>query len=108
VTSPAPDEEVAAPAAPAAPTVQPDAGTAAEPEKPKVVTRTRRRSASRPAGPPSGVAGTMPESGRVEPGTSDVELGGEPVAVPDAQAGDGAPEPHVEHVPIKKKGARKR
>nr|WP_107771545.1 Rne/Rng family ribonuclease [Nocardioides sediminis] len=102
VTSPVPDEEVAAPVA------EPDAGTAAEPEKPKVVTRTRRRSASRPAGPPSGVAGTMPDSGRVEPGTSDVELGGEPVAVPDAQTGEGAPEPHVEHVPIKKKGARKR
>lgn len=77
---------------------------APEQERPRVVTRTRRRSASRPAGPPSGVAGTLPESGRVEPGTSDVELGGEP----DPSATDAGSEPHVEHVPIKKKGARKR
>ncbi|KRF07642.1 hypothetical protein ASG88_02095 [Nocardioides sp. Soil777] len=81
---------------------------APEQERPRVVTRTRRRSASRPAGPPSGVAGTLPESGRVEPGTSDVELGGEPGAVPDPSATDAGSEPHVEHVPIKKKGARKR
>ncbi len=81
---------------------------APEPEKPRVVTRTRRRSASRPAGPPSGVAGTLPESGRVEPGTSDVEVGGEPGAVPDPSAPDAGSEPHIEHVPIKKKGARKR
>ncbi len=81
---------------------------AAEPERPRVVTRTRRRSASRPAGPPSGVAGTLPESGRVEPGTSGVELGGEPGVVPDPSATDAGSEPHVEHVPIKKKGARKR
>jgi ribonuclease E len=81
---------------------------AAEPERPRVVTRTRRRSASRPAGPPSGVAGTLPASGRVEPGTSDLEVGGEQAAVPDPSATDGGSEPHVEHVPIKKKGARKR
>lgn len=77
---------------------------APEPERPRVVTRTRRRSASRPAGPPSGAAGTLPESGRVEPGTSDVEPGGES----DPSAPDAGSEPHVEHVPIKKKGARKR
>lgn len=80
------DQAEAAPAEPAP-----------EQDRPRVVTRTRRRSASRPAGPPSGVTGTLPESGRVEPGTSDVEHGDE--------AGS---EPHVEHVPIKKKGARKR
>ncbi len=79
-----------------------------EDEKPKVVTRTRRRSASRPAGPPalpatatSGAAGTLPESGVVEPGTAGVEPG-EPVDGASAEA------PHVEHVPIKKKGSRKR
>ncbi|WP_235537211.1 Rne/Rng family ribonuclease [Nocardioides sp. Soil805] len=97
-TVPPADESAAEPAAEPAP----------EPERPRVVTRTRRRSASRPAGPPSGVAGTLPESGRVEPGTSDVEFGGEPLAVPDPAAHDGSAEPHVEHVPIKKKGARKR
>lgn len=97
----------------------------AEPEKPRVVTRTRRRSASRPAGPPavpatSGV-GIVPTSGLVEPGTVDVEPGvGTPLAdavaeevgvetvldesaeQPDAEA------PSVEHVPVKKKGSRKR
>ncbi len=81
---------------------------AAAPEKPKVVTRTRRRSASRPAGPPaagevpsltaatapSGV-GEPPATGSVEPGTVVTDPG-----VPEA--------PVVEHVPIKKKGSRKR
>ncbi|WP_182377257.1 Rne/Rng family ribonuclease [Nocardioides sp. WS12] len=50
----------------------------------KVVTRTRRSSASRPAGPPA-------------------------AAVPAVEApGADAEEPHVAHVPIKKKGAGKR
>ncbi|HEY2879216.1 Rne/Rng family ribonuclease [Nocardioides sp.] len=57
-----------------------------EPEKPRVVTRTRRRSASRPAGPPASNPG-----------------GG----------ADGAPEQPADetpalHVPVKRKGARKR
>ncbi|MET1037914.1 MAG: Rne/Rng family ribonuclease, partial [Aeromicrobium sp.] len=82
----------------------------AEPEKPKVVTRTRRRSASRPAGPPSGV-GTVSQTGVVEPGTAGLEPG---TGVPSGEAAapapvDGADEtPVVEHVPIKKKGSRKR
>ena len=72
------------------------------------MTRTRRRSASRPAGPPalpatstSGAAGTLPETGVVEPGTVGVEPG---------ESGDSASAeaPTVEHVPIKKKGSRKR
>ncbi len=89
----------------------------AEPEKPKVVTRTRRRSASRPAGPPSG-AGTVPQTGVVEPGTAGLEPGtgtpsGDAVAptpVDGADTASGAPDeaPVVEHVPIKKKGSRKR
>lgn len=98
---PAAATEAAAPADGPAETSDQAEAAPAEPapehDRPRVVTRTRRRSASRPAGPPSGVAGTLPESGRVEPGTSDVEPGDE--------AGS---EPHVEHVPIKKKGARKR
>ena len=75
-----------------------------------MVTRTRRRSASRPAGPPSG-AGTVPQTGVVEPGTAGLEPGtgapsGEAVAPAPV---DGADEtPVVEHVPIKKKGSRKR
>lgn len=102
--------------------VQPEAP--AEPEKPRVVTRTRRRSASRPAGPPavpatSGV-GIVPTSGLVEPGTVDVEPGvGTPLADAvaeevgaDLEAGaedeSASDAPTVEHVPIKKKGSRKR
>lgn len=87
---------------------EPAAPAPVEDEKPRVVTRTRRRSASRPAGPPaavavtgsttvpgvlSGAAGTVPESGVVEPGTADSEPGDAPV---------------VEHVPVKKRGSRKR
>jgi ribonuclease E len=90
----------------------------APPEKPKVVTRTRRRSASRPAGPPAatttgsdepttgdvlaeepgakGQVGEIAETGQVEPGTVDSE------------PGTGASLTAMEHVPIKKKGSRKR
>ncbi|WP_299924795.1 Rne/Rng family ribonuclease [uncultured Nocardioides sp.] len=80
-----------------------------EAEKPKVVTRTRRRSASRPAGPPSGV-GTAPASGVVEPGTAGLEPGadGQPSAQPELSSGGPGEAPVVEHVPIKKKGSRKR
>jgi ribonuclease E len=95
---------VAAP--PVAPVETPEV---AAPEPPKVVTRTRRRAASRPAGPPAaedgaelpppvgtvGSVGAPPVDGIVEPGTGDAEPGSEE-------------HPHVEHVPIKKKGSRKR
>jgi ribonuclease E len=63
----------------------------APPEPPKVVTRTRGRSATRPAGPP-------------------VETPAE--ATDEVNGAEGEPveddHPHVEHVPIKKKGSRKR
>ncbi|MDI6910235.1 ribonuclease E/G [Nocardioides sp.] len=96
------------------PTQEPVAEPVADsvPEPPKVVTRTRRRAASRPAGPPvteapapvspvaqtppPGVIGSVgepPANGTVEPGTADAEPGEAPV---------------IEHVPIKKKGSRKR
>lgn len=98
------------------PSAEPSAEEApVEVEKPRVVTRTRRRSASRPAGPPAlseaapvsfGVTGTLPDSGAVEPGTADVEPGLGTPAADDAEPG--AEAPHVEHVPIKKKGSRKR
>ncbi|WP_460820903.1 Rne/Rng family ribonuclease, partial [Nocardioides ungokensis] len=94
-------------------------------EPPKVVTRTRGRSASRPAGPPSGAAadegevpamasapaipsgssgsvGEPPAHGVVEPGTAVAETGAHTDAEPSE---DSHP---VEHVPIKKKGSRKR
>ncbi len=71
-----------------------------------VVTRSRRRSASRPAGPPplspAGDVGAPATDGMVEPGTVEVEASGAGVSEP-------AEEPSsVEHVPIKRKGARKR
>ncbi|WP_395694472.1 Rne/Rng family ribonuclease [Nocardioides sp.] len=101
-------------AEPAAETVAETEATPAAPEPPKVVTRTRRRSASRPAGPPVaepdqaadlaaepppppgaiGSVGSPPQDGAVEPGTAE----GEP----------GEDHAHVEHVPVKKKGSRKR
>ncbi|UUZ61928.1 hypothetical protein [Nocardioides sp. B-3] len=78
---------------------------AVEASKPQVVTRTRRRSATRPAGPPVvapvGAAGRVPDTGIVEPGTAGVEPGSEHDAAHDDA-------PHVEHVPIKKRGTRKR
>ncbi len=98
------DEPAEAPAA--EPVAEPVAEPAVEAEKPRVVTRTRRRSASRPAGPPAlpdaastSGAGTVPETGAVEPGTAGLEPGAE---------GGGAEASSVEHVPIKKKGSRKR
>jgi ribonuclease E len=98
----------------------------------KVVTRTRRRAASRPAGPPAGAVedaqaalpigeqlaaepapaedpatvgaiGSPAGDGAVEPIVPAVEPG----PVPDAAEPE-PEEPHVEHVPIKKKGTRKR
>ncbi|QIK77075.1 Rne/Rng family ribonuclease [Nocardioides piscis] len=78
----------------------------AEPEKPRVVTRTRRRSATRPAGPPvvpASVdgAGAQPDSTAGLPASAQGELGLD-------HAGSADDTPHVEHVPIKKRGARKR
>ncbi|GAB2460765.1 hypothetical protein GCM10027062_45390 [Nocardioides hungaricus] len=91
----------------------------AAPEPPKVVTRTRRRSASRPAGPPVaeelpapvgivGSVGAPPADGIVEPGTADTEPGTGPGIEPGAEFDLEGEHPHVEHVPIKKKGSRKR
>ncbi|HEX5090611.1 MAG TPA: Rne/Rng family ribonuclease [Nocardioides sp.] len=111
------DEAVDEPAAAPEPEPEPEPGPepAAVPEKPTVVTRTRRRSASRPAGPPrsdavavpamadapasigterEGSVGAPAADGVVEPGTAE-------------EADPGAPA-HVEHVPIKRKGSRKR
>jgi ribonuclease E len=81
-----------------APTETP-AEAPAEAEKPRVVTRTRRRSASRPAGPPALPADREPGVAAAEPGVSPVEAPVEPAH---------EEPPVVEHVPIKKKGSRKR
>jgi len=70
---------------------EPDPTPPAQPEKPRVVTRSRRRSASRPAGPPAsadGVDGTGAGS--------------------EAAAEQPADETPSLHVPVKRKGTRKR
>ena len=68
----------------AEPVVEEPVEAPAPPEPPKVITRTRGRVATRPAGPPAEVAGSSDEDGADDDGTQ------------------------VEHVPIKKKGSRKR
>jgi ribonuclease E len=117
--SPAPAEEASVQESPVqeAPVqealVEETAAPAVAPEPPTVVTRTRGRRATRPAGPPSGgepsaaagfattgSVGAPPLAGTVEPGTAVTEPG---------QGEDPHAESHpVEHVPIKKKGSRKR
>ncbi len=149
------------PAEPAAAKVEPEPEQPApEPDAPKLVTSTRRRTARRPAGPPSAVGSTAPAAGAgkqaapsAEPVNVPVEPGAghtpdpqqpEPVAEPDPRADeeaktaihadptwpedgnpedgnpeDGKPEDHdseqdssngssLLHVPIKRKGSRKR
>jgi len=129
----------------ATPVEEPAAEAAApvEPAAPRVVTRTRRSAASRPAGPPTSTATVVAEpvvEAAPEPEPEPVAVAEpEPVAVaeeapvvPEAQperdaeleadaqaelplsddeepaAEAPAEEPHVEHVPIKRKGTRKR
>jgi ribonuclease E len=74
----------------------------AEPAAPRVVTRTRRRAASRPAGPPVAVG--------ADQGVAEIDGVGQPGAVEGAVAvaTTAADAPVVEHVPVKKRGARKR
>jgi ribonuclease E len=91
-TLPEPAEESAPQPQDAVP-AEPEPAPPVEPEKPRVVTRTRRRSASRPAGPPASVDGT---SGS---GAGDAT---------EAPADKHADEVPALHVPVKKKGARKR
>jgi ribonuclease E len=88
-TTPEPIEPIQVPVTPATDGSGPQSAqpsTEAPAEPPKVVTRTRGRSASRPAGPPEG-------------------SGADGVPTGDGSDGDA---PVVEHVPVKKKGARKR
>jgi ribonuclease E len=74
---------------------EPVVEVAAEPEKPRVVTRTRRRAATRPAGPPA--ASSAPD--RVD--GSGV---GEVVADAADEHADGTP---ALHVPVKRKGRKR-
>ena len=109
VAAPAQDEsaESAASTAPAPAAVEtPDEQpvepetSAAGPGTTTVVTRTRRRAASRPAGPPVAPA--------EEASVATAEADAADTEAPEIGTDDGATETHVEHVPIKKKGARKR
>jgi ribonuclease E len=73
----------------------------AEPEPPRVVTRSRRRSASRPAGPPTTVPPGLDGSAEPAGVPEDPEAAGVPAAPED--------ETPSLHVPVKRKGgARKR
>jgi ribonuclease E len=82
---------------------------AADASKPQVVTRTRRRSASRPAGPPSPESGTVDGQHPVGGAASAGQVGEPPVTgTVEPGTAESDPAPAVEHVPIKKKGARKR
>ena len=118
VAAPAPEPTASPEPLPAAgPAPEPAAGPAPEPvvAPPKVVTRSRRRSASRPAGPPTtatqapagsatGSVAAPATDGFVEPVASGVQPG--TLNNTGHEAADGA---HPElHVPIKKKGSRKR
>jgi ribonuclease E len=83
----------------------------APPAPPTVVTSSRRRVARRPAGPPSAAPaatlvaerapGTAGSDGAGTAGTDDTDTATDP-----DQAGQ--PEPAAAHVPVKKKGSRKR
>ena len=73
-------------------------------QKPKVVTRSRRRSASRPAGPPAGRSTRAP----TQPGGSPATAWSSPGLPRPSTRGRASPAAVVEHVPIKRKGSRKR
>jgi ribonuclease E len=80
-----------------------DAGTTPTVEPPKVITRTRRRSASRPAGPAA--AGTAEDAGSAESGAvAVIEQDGDQESL---DFGDDGPQLEL-HVPIKKRGSRRR
>ncbi len=93
----APVEEAPVEEAPVEEEPEPD-GPPEPPEPPKVVTRTRRRAASRPAGPPPVVPAPEAVTGSV---------------LVDEAGADGEEQDHHEsgpalHVPVKRRGSRKR
>ncbi len=107
VASAAPAQPVdVAPAAPAVePAPEPEAAAVVAPEPPKVVTRTRGGASSSRAAVTSGAVGTPSDSGMVEPNVATVEPGTSAEGAGD-DAGDDTET--IEHVPVKKKGTRKR
>ncbi|MFN8192436.1 MAG: Rne/Rng family ribonuclease [Nocardioidaceae bacterium] len=83
----------------------------AEPEPPKVVTRTRKRSASRPAGPPAALPAAEPvlalQVGGAANGAPTAEPGGDDEHGDHDEQGDHDDAPGIGHVPIKRR-SRKR
>ncbi|RYU13101.1 Rne/Rng family ribonuclease [Nocardioides iriomotensis] len=78
----------------------------APPAAPTVVTSSRRRVARRPAGPPST---TAPATAVADAGPAAQDGAGTPGADAETEPGEvGHPEPAAAHVPVKKKGSRKR
>jgi ribonuclease E len=75
----------------------PDAGPPAPPEPPRVVTRTRRRAASRPAGPPAVIEAAE--------AAGNVLVDDSPAETDEHDHHDSGP---ALHVPIKRRGSRKR
>ncbi len=86
------------------------AASAEAPEAPRVVTSTRRRTARRPAGPPSPLNESAPASAPTSADTPD-EVADEPTGDDngsdqgDDDSGNGF---SLQHVPVKRKGSRKR
>ncbi|MDN4160492.1 Rne/Rng family ribonuclease [Nocardioides abyssi] len=109
VTEPVAISEPATPEAPAtAEAVEPVDTTT--PAPPKVVTRTRGRSATRPAGPPAGISSSTDSSGSSS-STGAAGHDGPADGVPatdGTESADDADASSVEHVPVKKRGPRKR
>jgi ribonuclease E len=103
------------PVEPAAPATPPP--TAAPPAAPRVVTSTRRRVARRPAGPPSGTVavaepasasadGNAPQEGNAS--TDPAQHNGTGQSGVDAAVDADPDQESRPHVPVKKKGSRKR
>ncbi|MEO5652481.1 MAG: Rne/Rng family ribonuclease [Marmoricola sp.] len=116
---PALSQELAQPDAAQPEPAQPEPAqpqTPAAPEPPRVVTSSRRRTARRPAGPPPAVTApviaAVPQEQQHEPGASAPDS--EPVQVLDNSATEAPIEESdssagsVLHVPVKRKGTRKR
>ena len=115
-----PGEAVRAAASPptepaaARPTEPAERGAAGRAGKPKVVTRTRRRSRQPPGGSAVAARRRSPQTGVVKPGAarpSSPSAGDDrPVeaVAPATGGGDAGPTSRRRHVPVKKKGSRKR
>jgi ribonuclease E len=98
------DEPIADESAAEAPTsLEPEREQPAEPAATRIVTYVCRSGARRPAGPPGGVAANGAPSDVPEPASA-----GDGTGPTEPADDEPAPEPAAVHVPVKKKGSRKR